>query len=457
MINKQHEKLFGIKPVDITGKTDYDFFPREMSDKYSAVDNLVLETGQTIQIEEEGLHKDGTVHTYISSKFPLYDSEGEIYAVCGVSTDITESKKAIAQKESMAMKGVLQRSEAKYAELTENMPNLFFALDANMHVIYWNKTCEVFTGEKATAVMGKGIKEVFPNLISDIPDRCMQVLKTEEAYNSVIQFDYLDRAYSFLINIYPTEQGISVLMTNISDQKRAERETLDLVDSLQRKNKDLRQFAYIVSHNLRAPIAKIQGLSSLIGVSGMPGGPDESEILHHITEEAVHLDNVVKDLNMIITARDSGGEIKEYISFEDQFNLIKQVLENEISDSRANITTDFTSLKGVMSVKGYIYSIMYNLISNAVKYRSPQRSLRIHLRTFKDEKYSWLIIQDNGLGIDMKRNADKIFGLYKRFHDHVDGKGIGLHLVKTQAEALGGGAEVESQLNEGTTFKIFFK
>ncbi len=459
MINNQYEKIFGFKPADIIGKTDYDLFPAEISDKYTSADKSVIKTGQTIQVEEEGRHADGTIHTYVSSKFPLYNEEGKIIAVCGVSTDITESKKNIALQEKLATQNVLLKSELRYTELTDNMPNMFLAYDKNMHFIHWNKACERFSGINAENVIGKYVKEVFPEVVSDVPDNCMKVLKTKETLSYVSAFNFKGQEQVFQVNIYPTEQGVSVLMTNITQQKKAEKETLELVDSLQNKNKDLRQFAYIVSHNLRAPIAKIQGLASIIE-SEHNGGTliGEVSLLETISEEASHLDDVVKDLNMIISTRDSGdNEIKETINFDDQLKLINQVLENEINDSGAKITSDFSALKSIISIKGYIYSIIYNLVSNAIKYRSPQRPLRIHLATGKNDEFSWLTVQDNGLGIDMKKNGEKIFGLYKRFHDHVGGKGIGLHLVKTQAESMGGRVEIESRLNEGTTFKIFFK
>jgi signal transduction histidine kinase len=249
--------------------------------------------------------------------------------------------------------------------------------------------------------------------------------------------------------------GIIMAVSDITERKQSESETSNLVDSLHSKNKDLRQFAYIVSHNLRSPIAKILGLVSLFD-SDPEDKNFNGELLVNIADEATNLDNVVKDMNTIISTRDAENEKNEYISFDTEFKLIEQVLESEITESEAVITTDFTDPAGIVSAKSNIYSIMYNLLSNAIKYRSSKTPLSIHLQTQQDDKFICLSVKDNGMGIDLVKNREKIFGLYRRFHgDKIPGKGIGLNLVKTQAESLGGRVEVESKVNHGSIFKIF--
>jgi hypothetical protein len=119
-----------------------------------------------------------------------------------------------------------------------------------------------------------------------------------------------------------------------------------------------------------------------------------------------------------------------------------------------DITADFTPCPVIYSVRGLIQSIMYNLFSNAIKYRSPDRKLVVRARTWHEENKTIFEIQDNGLGIDLLEQNGKLFKLYKRFHTHVPGKGLGLYLVKTQTELLGGTIEVDSTLNEGTRFRL---
>jgi PAS domain S-box-containing protein len=241
-------------------------------------------------------------------------------------------------------------------------------------------------------------------------------------------------------------------MQDITELKKAETISLDLIARLQQKNKELQQFAYMVSHNLRAPIAKILGLATLINE---PGEYEQSgNLLQYVSDEINNLDNVVKDMNRLITSSESGNVKTEYVSFEDELRLLTQVMENDIRETGAVITSDF-AVKGVYSIKTYIYSIMFNLLSNAIKYRSDNRPLNIHLRTYKNDSLVCISVGDNGIGIDLQKHGDKIFGLYKRFNGNgVHGKGIGLYMIKTQVESLGGMVAVESRPGEGSLFSV---
>jgi PAS domain S-box-containing protein len=418
-------------------------------------DLLVVEQDRLIDFEQVIKHADGTEHNYHTSKFPLYDPENKIYAVCAISTDITESKKNIEINEKLAIQEVLLKSEIRYDELTKNMPNMFFSLDRSFLLTSFNKACERFTGNKAEHVIGKTMEQAFSDATPLFHAEYKEVLETGKVKNFISTFIFRENPFTYLVNIYPTEKGISVLMTDLTKEKKSEMETLELVDRLQTKNKDLRQFAYTVSHDLRAPIARVLGLVSLSGAD-----PEykinNRTILENVANEITNLDNVVKDMNYTISVRDEGNQ-KAYISFETELELIKTVLENEIVESKALITSDFQEPEGIVTTKSYLYSIMYNLLSNAIKYRLPEEQLIIHLQTKQDKEFICLSVKDNGMGIDMKKYGDKIFGLYNRFHSKkIDGKGIGLNLVKAQAESLGGRVEVESAVDKGSTFKIFF-
>jgi signal transduction histidine kinase len=108
----------------------------------------------------------------------------------------------------------------------------------------------------------------------------------------------------------------------------------------------------------------------------------------------------------------------------------------------------------VFSVRSYLHSIFYNLVSNAIKFRDPARPLVIGVRSWPEAGYACISFTDNGLGLDLKRHGHYLFGLYKRFHGQVEGKGLGLHLVKTQAEALSGSVRAESREGVGSTFTL---
>jgi ligand-binding sensor domain-containing protein/anti-sigma regulatory factor (Ser/Thr protein kinase) len=228
--------------------------------------------------------------------------------------------------------------------------------------------------------------------------------------------------------------------------------TNDLVEY----NQQLEQFAFIAAHNLRAPVARILGLGQLLG---MPENTPEQkdEIYPRLVHTAQELDGVVKDLNTILDFRKNSESHLILVDLATEISKIRGTLEREIANTHAVITTDFAQVDRIRTVKPYLESILYNLISNAIKYRNPERVPTIHIKTEKSEDETCLTVSDNGLGIDVAAHRDKLFTLYSRFHIHLEGKGLGLYLVKTQITALGGRIEIESEVNKGSIFKVYFK
>ena len=223
-----------------------------------------------------------------------------------------------------------------------------------------------------------------------------------------------------------------------------------------KQNNQLEQFAFITAHNLRAPVARLLGLSSILDTQN-PQNPDNIFVIEKMVFVSNELDIVIKDLNIILEIKKGINEIISNIKFSDKFEKVCSLLQNQIEESKAIITSDFSTIDVIESVSPYIESIMYNLVSNAIKYRSYKRAPVIHIESAVVQGGFTLTISDNGLGMNLEENKGKIFGLYHRFHDHVEGKGLGLYLVKTQIETLGGNITLESTPGVGTTFYLFFK
>ena len=156
--------------------------------------------------------------------------------------------------------------------------------------------------------------------------------------------------------------------------------------------------------------------------------------------------------------RHQAGKPKEDVSLPDITALVLDNLQTDIKKAQAEISVDFSRADHLLSIRGYLHSIIHNLVSNAIKYRAPERPPCISIRTKEVGNCVCLTVQDNGLGIDFaKTPREKIFGLYKRVHTHTEGKGIGLYLVKEQVETLNGRIEVESEPGKGATFRIYFQ
>ena len=231
-----------------------------------------------------------------------------------------------------------------------------------------------------------------------------------------------------------------------------EQNQLKLTRELVRNNAQLQQYSYIVSHNLRAPIANLLGLSKIFNQKD-PADNRNRMIIQNIESSANNIDNVLKDLNEILSIKKDLNKSKEYVLFEDVLSTVLKGLEAELHHIRPVLTFDLDVL-GMMSIKPYITSIFSNLLANSLKYRANGRDCIITVRSWESDIATILEFEDNGIGIDLSRHGEKIFGLYKRFHMHVEGTGIGLHLVKSQVEALGGHITISSQVDKGTKFKI---
>jgi signal transduction histidine kinase len=144
------------------------------------------------------------------------------------------------------------------------------------------------------------------------------------------------------------------------------------------------------------------------------------------------------------------------IRFKEVLDKVVQSLEGELIVAQASVTFDFNDAPSIPYSKPYLESIFQNLLTNSIKYKSPDRKPAIHFRSQLTDNHLELQVTDNGQGIDMEQFGDKLFGLHKTFHKHQEARGVGLFLVKTQIEALGGKITVTSEVDKGTTFVIRF-
>jgi signal transduction histidine kinase len=225
-----------------------------------------------------------------------------------------------------------------------------------------------------------------------------------------------------------------------------------VVMDLEERNVNLEQFNYIISHNMRAPVANITGLLSLYNHQN-PSDPFNETALQKLNASCHRLDNVLKDLTTILEAKRQAQKVHEEVIFADLFSKIQNAIQQEIEDSNVEFKLDF-KVKSIKSVGALWYSIFINLITNGIKYRNADVPCVIRISTSRDEDHTFVCFEDNGLGIDLIKNKNHVFGLYKRFHNHVEGKGMGLFMVKSQIESLGGDIVLKSEPGKGSTFII---
>nr|MCU0393118.1 ATP-binding protein [Thermoflexibacter sp.] len=183
-----------------------------------------------------------------------------------------------------------------------------------------------------------------------------------------------------------------------------------------------------------------------------------ADIVRKMQAETTYLDEIIKDLSSVLAFQKGESVIHEIVNLGEQIHIILKKLEIEIQDSQAFIDIDLREEIFIKTIPSYVQNIFYHLLSNAIKFRHESRKLIIEVKISASNEHELLItIKDNGLGIDMKYAREKIFGLYQRFHPTINGKGIGLYLVKNQVAYLNGRIEVKSEENIGTTFLIYLQ
>jgi signal transduction histidine kinase len=247
-------------------------------------------------------------------------------------------------------------------------------------------------------------------------------------------------------------QGINLGLQSTVIEKN--KQLTEANDQLLKYNNELLQFSFTVSHNLRGPIARLLGLSQLLEMEQKNLTPAQFQLVQLIQQSTHEFDGIVKDLSKIIDIRNEIYRIKEKIRFQDEWSVVFNSLQGYLLPGM-QVTTQFDAAH-IYSIRPIIHSILYNLASNAIKYHSPQRPLNLSIRSSKTDEEVIVEVEDNGLGINLELFGDKLFSLYKRFHTHTEGKGLGLYLVKTQVESVGGRIEVFSELNVGTRFVVHF-
>lgn len=224
---------------------------------------------------------------------------------------------------------------------------------------------------------------------------------------------------------------------------------------LKNKNSQLSNFTHIASHNLRAPVSN---LNSLLDFYNDSTDVEDKAMLFIKFEKVIgHLNETLNELIESVQIQEDVNIAHEPINFNLVFNKTLEILESQILESKAVVTSNFSEALKIKYPKLYLESIMQNLLSNSIRYRSPDRIPKVHFCTELNNNEITLVATDNGLGIDLKKHGHRLFGLNNTFHRHPDSKGVGLFMTKIQIEAIGGSIAVESQVGKGTTFKIILK
>jgi PAS domain S-box-containing protein len=255
--------------------------------------------------------------------------------------------------------------------------------------------------------------------------------------------------------------GFIGIATDITERFEDQKKLLEaknnleiLAERLTKQNSQLTNFTHIISHNLRSPVGNLTSLLHLYEISEEK---EEKELIFSKFEIVIeHLSSTLNTLIDTLKIRTEDANILESVRFDEVLKKTMEIITAQIEESEIAIESDFSAVAEIQYNLSYMESIFLNLLTNAIKYRSAKRKPEVSIVSTNENGKVILKFSDNGLGIDMDKFGDKLFGLNKTFHGNDEAKGVGLFLTKTQIEALGGSITAESEPGKGTTFIIKF-
>jgi PAS domain S-box-containing protein len=259
-----------------------------------------------------------------------------------------------------------------------------------------------------------------------------------------------------IVNVFSKENeptSLRGIMIDVTKTKEIEKNLNQSFDIVSEQNKRLLNFSYIVSHNLRSHTSNISSLINLIETAD--SHEEREEMLELLKSVSNSLNDTMTNLNEVVNIQTNISLTTEKINLLSYVEATLKVLSKQIKSNNVKVVNFVSNAIEINYNPAYIESILYNILSNAIRYCHKEREPIITIQCYYENDLKVIEISDNGIGIDLKKNENKIFGMYKTFSGSDDSRGIGLFITKNQVDAMGGNIIVESEPNVGTTFKIF--
>ena len=454
--NKSAEILLGFKEEDVIGDDFKLFIP---SNIVSQEDALIKKSRKGVffnQIQSKRIKKNGEIIDVSLTMSPILNAKNKVIGISKIIRDVTQLNKTKTELELFKL-------------IIEKTSDAIMITDAGEmsldgpRIIYVNKSFTTTTGYTAEDVLGKNPRIMQGPLTSRKElDKLNSSIKNWLP-NEVEIVNYKKNGDPFWVNIsmVPITNEIGwythwvSIQKDVSMRRREMEERELLIKELSNNNKELKQFSYITSHNLRGPLTNLMGIIQLLKLETI-SDPKTRSLIEAFKSSTISLKATLDDLIKILIIKENNNQELATLNLETHLNKVISSIGNIIKASQATIDYDFKEANSVQFNSAYLESIFLNLITNAIKYGKPGLIPHIKIKSTIKNDCIQLSFSDNGLGMAWEKVKDKIFGLYQRFHRHADSKGIGLYLVHSQITSLGGSIEVETEPNKGTTFIINF-
>lgn len=452
-VNNRFCKLFGFELQSIIGQNAKKVLLPML---FAQNRNLFL---NQLKLRSEGLQDgvfelkwntvNGPLQTIIRST-ALKDANGEFAGSVVIFTDITEHKQL--QEE-------LTQSESLLREAQDAAQMGHWEFDIATNEIYisesMSKVLEYPPGERWT--LSKMLQLIHPDDLQKVTEGLKKLSEGKTRETVVRFYTRLGSVKHLYFKSFPLfKNGLPVkkrgIVINVTELREKDQMNQELIRQLKNKVNDLEQISYITSHNLRGSVKNVLSLTAMIDQQMIDSAT--AEVIAYINKAVKKLDDSLTDLNELLKMKTGVIAFEDVLHLRDCIQLVCDSLNFEREEAAAVIEIHVSPALSIVSNAVLMKSVIYNLVSNSIKYRSPERPCLITIKHEVVNDKHVLTFTDNGLGIDLQGNKENLFGLYKRFHDHVPGTGLGLYMVKTQVELMGGSIDVKSTVNYGTSFII---
>ena len=402
---------------------------------------------------------DGEYRWFLSRARPIRDpASGAVLRWFGTNTDVTEQLQLTEE---------LVRREEQFRFLAESVPQIVWTSYGVGGNDYINQRWYDYTGlVPVDANEGANwAAAIHPDDLGPTNQRWQQSVTTGEFFEIEYRFRRHDGVYRwFLGQGRPQRHSDGHILkwfgtcTDIEDQKRVQQELESQNARLMRTNEDLDNFVYTASHDLKQPINNMAGIFEELTRTAYFRDPDAIKLISYFERALGQIFATIDNLGAIVQVQRQQQETPpENVALAPLVAEVINSLQDQVIQTGATFELDFATCPMVFFVRANLQSVFFNLISNSLKYAFPGRPPVIHLRSTPDMVTGrpTLTMQDNGLGIDLERFRPQLFQLFRRFHTHVGGTGMGLYLVNRIVQNHSGRLEVASTVDEGTTFQIY--
>jgi PAS domain S-box-containing protein len=476
-VNASYEALFPGRAF--VGRTMAEVLPETLPNGVLAKLGAVYRTGEPF-IDREVLlpvaGPEGTRLAYYTFTSQAYREHG---AIVGVSTFAYEvTNQVLARQQREAQQDELQRifEQAPVAIAVFRGPGHTIELANELQLAIWDRTRE--------QALGRGLFELLPEVVDQGFEQIIDgVMATGQPYvgtdapASFTRYGVREEIFVSFVH-YPLREadghisGVIAVITDTTEQVRA-RQQVQLLNQeltvanqellasntrLRHTNVDLDNFIYTASHDLKAPIANIEGLLALLQRQ-LPAELLRAglvpRILGMMQGAIARFQLTISQLTDLTRLQQMQTEAAQPAHLATVLEAVRLDLAPLLEATGVQLVVDIGACETVRFAPQHLRSVIYNLLSNAVKYRHPARVPQVQLRCYPAAQTTVLEVADNGLGLSEQQQS-KLFRLFERLHGHVEGSGVGLYMVKRIVENMGGTIAVHSELGVGTTFTLTF-